>query len=203
MIVDLTNDDVDNDSDIVYIGDSGVSEVTVVVAGEKRKREEQSSSSSSSDNMNVLLKNAFHDRQQRLGKPLSSSPPSNLPPPLLPSSSSSSSKLPSSSSSLSSSSSSPIWQPFYIQSVSTAPEFANRNSLSLSDIIDPNGISNGLCSVIVMNYIVDIDILLNECPVLLDPRIDVVILHGTTTTITTTITTTTTTITTTSTTTIT
>jgi hypothetical protein len=32
-----------------------------------------------------------------------------------------------------------------------------------------------------MNYIVDIDILFNECPVLLDPRIDVVILHGTTT----------------------
>ena len=68
------------------------------------------------------------------------------------------------------------WEPFYhfksppLREVS--PQIDQRNHLSLADIVD------GAEAVVLTNYLVDIEFLANQCPSLLNPEVNVLLLHG-------------------------
>mmetsp|Transcript_19666 Transcript_19666/g.33127 ORF Transcript_19666/g.33127 Transcript_19666/m.33127 type:complete len:673 (+) Transcript_19666:74-2092(+) len=79
---------------------------------------------------------------------------------------------------LTESSSSPLpWQPVYHfkspELYEASPNTDQSDCLSLADVV-----TEGAEAVVLMNYIVDIPFLIDQCPVLRKPEVDVLVLHG-------------------------
>lgn len=69
------------------------------------------------------------------------------------------------------------WQPIYHfyspQLREVSPHINQNDHLSLSDIV-----SDDVKAVVLMNYLVEVEFLVDQCPALRNPEVDVLLLHG-------------------------
>jgi hypothetical protein len=71
--------------------------------------------------------------------------------------------------------SSAMWQPFYLTKSKDIDDLYNQNCLSISDLFEFEN-QNKINNICIMNFMIDMDWLIDECPILM--CVPLICLHG-------------------------